>query len=349
MELIRQQFRNISLDDPFFDSLKEDYTEFEDWFAKKADEEAYVFENEAGKIEGFLYLKKEEGPMDDVDPALPPEKRMKVGTFKINAHGTKLGERFMKKIFDHALKYDVNEVYVTVFPKHKPLIELLMRYGFVEKATKTTSNGTERVLVKKLDSTGSDVLQRYPIVKIGGKAIYLLALYPQWHSRLLPDSILKNEDASILEDVSFTNSIHKVYLAAMEGMEHLSRGDVLLIYRTSDRQGQAQYRSVATSICVVEEYRRLSSFATRDEFMAYCAPYSVFTDDELREFWRDGKYPHVVRFSYNLALPKRVTRGDMADHAGIDKSNRWGFLKISKEQLKKIIERSELDARLVVD
>ena len=35
MNLQLQQFKTIKLSDPFFDTLKSDYEEFEDWFAKK--------------------------------------------------------------------------------------------------------------------------------------------------------------------------------------------------------------------------------------------------------------------------------------------------------------------------
>jgi hypothetical protein len=31
-----RQFKDISLEDPFFDSLKVSYSEFSDWFARKA-------------------------------------------------------------------------------------------------------------------------------------------------------------------------------------------------------------------------------------------------------------------------------------------------------------------------
>lgn len=33
-----EYFSNISLNDPFFDSLKEDYEEFSDWFRRKSNE-----------------------------------------------------------------------------------------------------------------------------------------------------------------------------------------------------------------------------------------------------------------------------------------------------------------------
>lgn len=36
------KFRELSLADPFFDSLKAGYREFPDWFARKADEDVYV-------------------------------------------------------------------------------------------------------------------------------------------------------------------------------------------------------------------------------------------------------------------------------------------------------------------
>lgn len=97
MGLVRKKFEEINLADQFFDSLKSDYKEFEEWFARKSDDFAYIHEKEDGAINGFLYLKIENEAVTDIDPALPPAKRVKVGTFKIDAHGTKLGERFIKK------------------------------------------------------------------------------------------------------------------------------------------------------------------------------------------------------------------------------------------------------------
>ena len=217
---------------------------------------------------------------------------------------SKLGERFVKKIFDHAVHAEVEEIYVTVFAKHIGLISLLTRYGFEPQAAKRTANGEELVLVKQMAAPYRNELKSYPLVNLRGTRAYLLALYPVWHTRLLPDSILRTETADIVQDISHTNSIHKVYLAAMPKMETLRRGDVLLIYRTSDEQGPARYRSVATSICVLEEYRSIRSFDNRDEFLAYCRPFSVFSDDELQRFWVEKKYPHIIRFTYNICAEK---------------------------------------------
>lgn len=349
MNLIYRKFSEIDLSDLFFDSLKSDYEEFEDWFGRKANECAYVFYRDDGAIDGFLYLKIEKGAVDDVSPPLPPATRVKVGTLKINPHGTRLGERFLKKIFDHAIVRQVSEIYVTSFAKHQALVALFQRYGFVQQATKTTANGLELVLVKNMHEVSNDVLMSYPLVQVAGRSIYLLSLYPKWHTRLLPDSILKNEDASIVQDVSHTNSIHKVYLAGMRGMENLRPGDVILIYRTGDGAGPAHYRSVATSVCVLEEYRSIHSFSSRTDFLAYCSSYSVFTEQELGQFLEKKRYPHVLRFTYNIALPKRVTRGTMIEELGFDAGAYWGFMPLSYQQFASVLTAGGLDEGLIIN
>ena len=349
MELIQKKFRNIDLQDAFFVSLLNDYKEFSDWFARKANDTAYVFEDDAGKVNGFLYLKTEEEAIEDATPQLPAKRRIKVGTMKINARGTKLGERFLKKIFDHALHNNVDEIYVTIFPHHDVLIGLFQKYGFSKVAEKHSANGTELVLLKSLNKLQGSLLESYPMVKNLNVNRYLLSLKPEWHTRLLPDSILNNENARIIEDISHTNSIHKVYLAAMQGLEVLKPGDILLIYRTGDGLGPAHYRSVATSVGVVEEYRSIHSFASREEFMAYCQPYSVFSDAELNQFWSRKNYPHVFRFTYNAALKRRVTRGEMIEQFGLDPNGYWGFMAITKNQFDSIIRAGQIDEGIVIN
>jgi len=351
MSFSRKQFKDVNLSSPFFDSLKSDYAEFSDWFAKKSEEFAYVFETEEGVIDGFLYLKVEDGAVSDINPSLPEARRIKIGTFKVNAHGTKLGERFVKKIFDHAISASVNEIYLTVFAEHSGLIALLTRYGFFAIGEKKTTNGTEIVLLKTFKRLSGDVVADYPLVRLSDQRVFLLSLHPQWHTRLLPDSILKTEDADIVQDISPTNSIHKVYLTAMSGTKELQKGDVLLMYRTTDGQAPAHHRSVATSICVVEEFRSIYSFASQEEFLEYCRPYSIFSEAELVGFWNRKKYPYIIRFTYNIALKKRITRGVMIEEVGLDGSHGtyWGFLPISHQQLLEISRKGKIDESLIVN
>ncbi|MDI6796820.1 MAG: hypothetical protein QMD09_07740 [Desulfatibacillaceae bacterium] len=349
MDLEIRQFKDIDLDDPFFDSLKQDYKEFVEWFDRKAGESAYVYYNKSNKIEGILYLKDENESLNDVNPPLRKEKRIKIGTFKINPHGTLLGERFVKKVFDHAISKGVYEIYATVFKKHEALIALLKRYGFRDYGFKTTHNGTELVLLKKLSAISNDIVSSYPLIRLSNQNIYLLSLYPKWHTRLLPDSILKTEQSDIIEDISHSNSIHKVYLAAMKGMENLKRGDIIVIYRTSDEEGHAHYRSVVTSICVLEEYKNIREFEDKADFLRYCQPYSIFTERELIDLWKFKRYKHIIRFMYNIALKKRPTRQVLLDEIGLDQNAYFGFLKLTRAQLKQIVEKGKINESLIVD
>lgn len=347
MELKSMQFKYVNLADSFFDSLKAGYVEFSDWFARKGDQSAYVFENENG-IQGFLYLKLEDGPIDDVTPSLPAKRRIKVGTMKINAHGTKMGERFVKKIFDHAVSASAEEIYVTVFAEHEGLIRLLTRYGFNTIGQKQTANGIEQVMLRSLDAPFQDFYSSYPKVSLKNANCYILSLYPQWHTRLLPDSILRNERSDIVEDISSANSIHKVYLCAMKGVEALKPGDAIVVYRTSDDQGPAHYRSVTTSIGVIEDYKNINEFGTKEDFFRYCRAHSVFSSAELEQFWRSKKYFHVFKFTYNIAFKRRVTRATLIEELGIS-SPYWGFFQISDEQLRAIAAKGEVDESLIVN
>ena len=68
--LALEKFEEINLTDVFFNSLRENYEGFDDWFRQKAasGEMAYVSLSEENKINAFLYLKSEEGIVKDVDP-----------------------------------------------------------------------------------------------------------------------------------------------------------------------------------------------------------------------------------------------------------------------------------------
>lgn len=340
-------FRDIDLNDPFFDDLKSSYTEFSDWFAKKADATAYVFYDETGALQGFLYLKVEEGALTDIKPDLPAARRLKVGTFKINAHGTKLGERFVKKVFDQALDADVESAYVTIFPKHTKLIELLNRYGFEDIGTKDTANGQERVLLRLLPGAYRGIEKSYPLVNLASKNYCWLSIYPNFHTRLFPDSKLATESPDIVKDVSHANSIHKVYVASIKGLDTLQPGDVILIYRTSDNKGAAYYRSVITSLCVVEEYRNINSFKSESDFVNYCKPHSVFEPKELASYWASKRYQHVLRFTYNFAFKKRVTREELLETFQVQ-HDYAGFVRLTKPQLLAICNRGGVNARFIV-
>ncbi|PLK44519.1 N-acetyltransferase [Emticicia sp. TH156] len=340
-------FSQINLNDPFFDSLKSDYSEFEAWFLKKSKDgsEAYIL-TDNGQLEAFLYLKVEDDPVVDVEPVLNKKRRVKVGTFKVNPHGTRLGERFIKKILDFTLTNAIAEIYVTIFDKHKALVNLFEKYGFQQAATKTTHNGTELVFLKDLNNYQNSVLLDYPRFRRDSKK-YLLSIYPEYHTRLFPDSILNNESFSEIEDVSHTNSIHKVYICFMD-VSALKNGDSILIYRTSDGQGSAFYRSVVTSVCSVEEVKRKSDFKSTQEFLNYCRPYSVFKESELLNWFKKTSL-FVIKMTYNAAFQKRITRGTLITNLNYNSDIRWSFFEIPNEQFFKTLKAGGVNESLIIN
>jgi hypothetical protein len=341
------KFRDLTLTDPFFDSLKKGYREFPQWFARKANEDVYVVDD-GEELSGMLYLKREDGAVGDVDPPLPKRKWLKVGTLKIVGRGTKLGERVLKKVFDTALASDAEAVYVTVFEVYDDLLTLFQRYGFKAVGVKKTDNGIEQVLVRFLTEFSGDLNSDYPFIHTSGRRTWLLAIYPEYHTRLLPDSILNNEPREIIRDVSHTNTIHKVYISGL-ALTRMTRGDIVLFYRTCDNKGPAYYRSVVTSLCVIEEVRQRRNFADVDEFLSYTRPRSVFSEEELREKFLTMERLSVAKMKYNSAFGKRTTRGQLLDEDIISEQPRWDMRELSREQFDRIISLGRVDARIIVD
>ena len=355
MDLQVQRFSDINLNDSFFDSLRASYPEFNEWYNKKAAAGAtaycYYVDNE---LKDFLYLKIEEEELSDLTPALPAKKRLKVGTFKVDnedRHTTR-GERFMKKIMDKAIAEDVDEIYVTMFPTEElqGLIRMFEKFGFSHIADKPHEGGNaEYVLIKDMTTHVDDFKLDYTFVKKASSNKYVLSIVPEFHTHLFPDSILKNEKKyDLIQDVSETNSIYKIYLCWMQGTRNLKAGDKLIIYRTSDEEGKAYYRSVCTSVCTVCEVKTYRDFENEEEFIKYTNRYSVFKEHELRRWYKNKNYFIVIKMVYNIAFTKKVINMVMKEQVGLNPKY-WGFFKLTDAQFDKLLELGEIDERYIID
>ncbi len=136
MNFQEQKFADLNVTDPFFDSLRNDYPGFNNWFEKKAvqGEEALVIYNQTSEIVGFVYLKYDEFESLVLDThTINPKKRIKIGTFKLSTEiqGNRVGEGAIGYILLQWQDSNIDELYVTVFEKHKSLIILLEKYGFL--------------------------------------------------------------------------------------------------------------------------------------------------------------------------------------------------------------------------
>lgn len=194
-------FADINLSDKFFDTLKSDYPEFENWFNAHLKRDAYVLYNDSEALQGFLHLKNEYNIVDDVRPVIKADRILKVATFKVDAHGTKLGEQFIKIIMDYAINETIDLCYVTIFPKHEALIKLVQTFGFEEYGEKGDVLNPEKVFVKDMKKFIGDVNKDYPLIRKNGTNKYLLSIYPQYHSVMFPDSILTTENKNIITNI----------------------------------------------------------------------------------------------------------------------------------------------------
>ena len=259
----------------------------------------------------------------------------------------------MKRILDVAIINDIPEVYVTIFDDTEELQHLCSffeQYGFSEVGRKSHPNGrSESVLVRDMSVHMGDIVQDYPLVDRAQGNKYLLAIKPDYHTKLFPDSILKTEHYDILQDVSPTNSINKIYICWMQGVDQLKYGDKLIIYRTTDYQGPAKYRSVATSLCTVSEVKTISDFSSIDEFVHYTNRYSIFNETELRRWYRLKPDFVVFKVVYNLAFRKKVIRKELIEQAGLIADDYWGFMPLSETQFNDILTLGNADGRYIIN
>lgn len=338
--IIRKKFSEIDLHDPFFDSLKRDYPGFDDWFGRKKDEPAFAQYENANLI-GLLYLKMEYQCVNDVEPNIHAERILKVGTFKIEAHGTKMGEQFIKIIMDYAINEAVDVCYVTIYEKHSSLISLVQKFGFEQYGVKGEGAQRENVYLKKMGIITGEINKDFPYVDVSTAKKYLLSIYPKYHSIMFPDSILTTENKSIIKDVSYTNSIHKIYVCSMDGVENLNYGDIVVLYRTGEDGRSAEYSSVVTSICVVEDVKTQGEFGSFDEFYNYASKYSVFDKKDLKYWYIKGRCK-AIKMTYNGALRKRIVRHDLIEEIGLDRDSYWGFFKLNDSQFFEIAKRGSV-------
>jgi hypothetical protein len=348
----KEYFGNINLNDPFFDSFKEDYQGFEEWFNKKSDEVAYVCLSEEGNLLAFLYLKIEnkDENYSGIEPTFAPKHRLKVGTLKVISNGYKLGERFLKIIFDNSLANNVDEIYLTIFDKseeHERLIGLIEDWGFEYYGSNSSYSGVENVYVKdfKQSPDENNPKRTYPFIS-KKRRYFIVPIYPKYHTELFPDSILKTEsEQDYVENEPHRNAIQKVYICRSVFRE-LTPGDILLFYRTG-----GYYKGVMTTIGVVDSV--ITTINGEIEFIRLCRKRSVFNDDGLKEFWNYNKSnrPFIVNFLYLYSFPKRpnlealIDLGIIRDTSSVPR----GFEQIRLDQFETILKESESNESFIIN
>lgn len=250
------------LGDTFFNSLREGYSTFDEWFREKARQgrHAWVYRDDTGVVAALcIYVVQEDEQINDGGEVLP-NRALKLSTFKVGelVRGRKIGELFLKAAFQYATNNTCGHVFVHGnAERHAYLMELLEEFGFRKRG----SYQGEIVLVKEhpatppqVDLVPTDYVRLYYPHFRQDEAVtkYLVPIQPQYHQILFPDyfSPAQRQLQLFRSANNVGNAIKLTYLCHTP-TKSIRPGDLLLFYRTGDERA-------VTTIGIVDQFEILT-------------------------------------------------------------------------------------------
>jgi N-acetylglutamate synthase-like GNAT family acetyltransferase len=229
----------LNASDPVFDTLKQDYPEFEDWLGKcrKESRECFVIGDPDKSIIGVCIFKEEKNDI----PMECSGKTLKISTFKIAERyvGYKYGELLLKTILQYARINGFHSLFLTAKPDKEHFLNFIEEFGFYQ--SQNSDNNGDLVFVKDLFPPANVSLNPLDFIILFGPgieshenvSIYLVPIQPEYHNLLFPDSNPSLQGDLFPASFPFQNTIRKAYLS-QSGIRTLQPGDVLLFYRSKD-------------------------------------------------------------------------------------------------------------------
>jgi len=343
---------NLNLDDPFFDSLKEEYPRFEFWFRKISREgrKCWVYYNDDGSI-GALLIPKIENELINSIPPLPAKRRLKICTFKVSYLGHKIGELFIKLSVELCVRNSIDEIYLTHYAKKEDyFVDLIGEYGFFKAAIKNSEDVYLKKLIPSPEDFKNDLVAKelcsdplrfskkyYPSFYDGPLVRkFVVPILPRYHDRLFVEypkrqtTILEHVGQFIVEG----NTIKKAYLCHSK-ISRLSRGDILLFYRSREK--------VLTSLGIVEKTR-----FTRDKdlILRMVGKRTVYTPNEIEKMVEKPTLVILFQFHFHFKKPLKLNQ---LINLGIIKKAPQTITKITHQNYLRVKRESRLDERYTFD
>lgn len=304
----------LDLRNTFFDSLRADYPEFDQWFSRVAQErEAWVVRRGNNIISGLCIFK-----IESADELLRQGvdvhgKVLKLCTFKVAERGSKYGEAFLKQAFSFAIENDLTAVYVQVRKNaHTQLIELLQDFGFAPLGEYRNDVAWVKMMMpvcsisielawEREDFVEHDI-QYYPrFIACEPIQKFLVPIHPSYHEELFPDASRGNL-FTLQTGFPFPsegNAIRKAYISR-SGIRKIYPGDLLFFYRTGDAK-------VVDTIGFVE---RTVVSCDADEVLSVVARRTVLPGRKIRQMVKEREVL-VVLFRFLCHLSPYVTKLQM--------------------------------------
>lgn len=296
----------IHLNDEIFDSLREDYPNFDGWWREKCVRErrpcwAVFDEGLAG-----LIVRKDETSAN-TDATGKGAKILKLCTFKVRPEkrGVKLGELLLKKVFWFAQINSYDLVYITAYTAQTALIDLLEYYGFNHAGTKQDGEliyekpFSREPLLPQAGISNFDLDRfHYPRFVTRARA-FGVPIKEGYHDTLYPD--LRDPVQADLFELPGGgsgpkrpgNTIRKVYLCRAQSTLG-PPGSLLIFYKGKSQNPPSQ---ALTAIGVFEDW---SEAASTKELMHLAGGRSVYSETELNEWAATPERPVKV-INYLLA------------------------------------------------
>lgn len=341
----------IPLTDDIFDSLREGYEGFDDWWREKCVKQhrrCWAVFDEA--IAGLIVRKDE--THGDTDATLVGEKILKICTFKVTPEkrGTKLGELLLKQALWFAQSNGYDVVYLTTKAEQEALIDLLDYYGFQHT---TTMDGEEFVYEKQLSrdrleaSDDEDLYEaakrNYPRFYTGSRVeAYVVPIREAYHDTLFPE--LKDDAQGDLLSLAGWgtgpkrpgNTIRKVYLCRAPA--NLSApGSLLYFYKGSSNLQPSQ---AITTVGVFEDMQLATSTT---ELMRLAGGRSVYSEKALQEWEATPDRPvKVINFLLAGYISPPLVLGALNSEGVFGSHPPQSVTRLSRERLEKILSHVDL-------
>lgn len=325
----------INKNQPFFESLRQSYAGFDEWFHKCAEDQrkCWCIEDGGGNVVAICIYKHEQDARLTDDGEVIPGRILKLCTFKVDvtARGKKLGERLLYIAFDYCVKNKLDWVYLHTFgEEQKTLVGLCTDYGFSRLGKYKHDDVYIKPMKLRDDACNSldSLIRYYPYFKDNDSVQkFIIPIQPQFHEDLFPDfssmkGTLFEKDQSLYSCQG--NTIKKAYLCHSK-IKTIRRGDIILFYRSNDRKS-IQCMGIVEDVLLSENI---------DEVFPAIAKRTVYKYSDIQTILK--KRTLVILFRYK-ALDKEISNQSIAD-AGV-KGYIQSIRKISNEQYSALVHEN---------
>ena len=343
----------INSRDAFFDSLRDGYPEFDDWWREKCVKQHrscwVVYDND--KLAGLIVRKDEAAA--DTDAVTKAEKILKICTFKVapQSRGVKLGELLLRQVMWYAQRNGYDLAYLTTYEDQVALMELLEFYGFRNAGQNANyeyiyeRDFSASALAPSATQTDFEQARRnYPRFVFQKDTLgFGIPIKENYHDTLFPDLWKPPQPdfvggASRAETITRPgNTIRKVYLCRAQSKLGPA-GSLLFFYKSSSKNPPSQ---AVTALGVLESVSLAKS--TKD-LMQLTGGRSVYSEKEL-EGWNatPAKPVKVINFLLVSYIEPVISLDELRTLGVVNGHPQQSIYKLRHDLLTELVQRANLD------